>query len=377
MIYLDNSATTRPYDGVVEKMARFSLESFGNPSSVHQLGIQAERAVRTARENVAQALSCKPGELYFTSGGTEADNLAIWGAVGALRRRGNRIVTTDSEHPAVREPLLLLEREGFEVVRLSTKGGAISPAEIIDAIDEKTILVAMMLVNNETGAVYPVSLVKEAIKRKRAPALLLCDCVQAFCKIPFSPRSLGADLVALSSHKVHGPKGVGALYVRDGVRIVPSYVGGGQEKGIRSGTENTPGIVGFGEAVRLFYGEKEEHFTALRRLGEAGRRILSEAAGVSLNPCPDGAPHILSVAVPGVRSETIVRYLEDKAIYVSAGSACSTNKKGGGRSEALLAFGLPPERIDCTVRASLSHRNKEEELLALAGALSACATDCK
>lgn len=370
MIYLDNSATTRPYDAVIALMDEIYRSDFGNPSSVHRLGLRAEERVRSAREQAAAALDCQPSELYFTSGGTEADNLAIFGTVNALRRRGRRIVTTDAEHPAVLEPMKELERQGFDVVYLPTRGGRLDQAELAAAVTPDTILVSIMAVNNETGALFPVRLAKLAIERAKAPALLHTDCVQAFLKTPVSPAATGADLITLSAHKIHGPKGCGALYVRRGARIVPPYLGGGQEKGIRSGTENVAGIAGFGEAIRQFRERESENRARLQDLGRYAQDRLAAVEGVTLNLPAERAPHVLSLSVGTVRSEVVLRFLEERDIYVSAGSACASRKNS--RSHVLTAMGLQPHRIDSAVRISLSHLNTREELEELAAALQAC-----
>lgn len=370
MIYLDHSATTKVLPQAAEAACAVMRETFGNPSSLHGLGVAAERTLENARESIARTLQAQPQEIVFTSGATEADNLAVFGAVKALRRRGKRIVTTAVEHPAVAECCARLAEEGFEVVALRPENGRIRPEQVFDAVTPDTVLVSMMAVNNETGDRLPLDAVAPAIRRAGAPALFHCDGVQAFGKQELVPGRLGIDLLALSAHKLYGPKGVGALYIRRGARILPQLAGGGQERGLRSGTENLPGIAGFAAAVEYVYprrAEIDKHIKALRT------RLLARVAGMDeivLNSPPDGAPHIVNLSVLGCRSEIALHFLEERGIYVSSGSACSS--KGKKRARVLEAYGLPPERYDTALRISFGMENDEREIGALADGLQAC-----
>lgn len=370
MIYLDHSATTRPLPQAVDAMAAALGENFGNPSSLHGLGVAAERSMQAARESIARALQAQPQQIVFTSGATEADNLAIFGAVGALRRRGKRIVTTAVEHPAVLECCRQLEAEGFEVVQLRPRDGRIRSEQVFEAVTADTVLVSMMAVNNETGDRLPLDAVAPAIRRAGAPALFHCDGVQAFGKQELYPDRLGIDLLALSAHKLYGPKGVGALYVRRGARILPRLFGGGQERGMRSGTENVPGIVGFAAAVDAVFpkrAEIEARMAALRRRLLAG---VADMPQIVINSPEDGAPHIVNLSVLGCRSEIALHFLEERGIYVSSGSACSS--KSAKRARVLEAYGLPPARYDSALRISFGMENSERDVDELIEALRAC-----
>lgn len=375
-VYLDNSATTRVCEEAVEKMADAMLNHYGNPSSLHKMGIDAEQIVTDARENISLALHCKSSEILFTSGGTESNNLAVFGAANALKRRGNRIVTTSIEHPSVLNAMRELEKSGFEVIYLKPGiDGAIKKEELNEAITPDTILVSMMLVNNETGAVQPVGEAKKAVVRAKSHALVHCDSVQGFCKIPLRPEKLGVDLLTMSSHKIHGPKGAGALYVRSGARILPIVFGGGQEKGMRSGTEAVPAIAGFGEAARIAYKKLEETARLTLSLRDYCISRFNEMSGVKINAPAQGgnngitgdyAPHILNISVLGIRSETMLHYLELEGIYVSSGSACSK----GAKSHVLAAMGLSDEIIDSSLRISFSRFNTTDDAFALCDAVS-------
>lgn len=374
-IYLDNSATTRVCDEAVAKMTDVMQNHYGNPSSLHSMGVDAELILSGARENVASALGCRPEELVFTSGGTEANNLAVLGAARALRRRGSRVVTTAVEHPSVLNAARELEKEGFEVVYLAPgPDGAVKEDDIYAAVTPETVLVSMMLVNNETGAVQPVAAAKRAVKKAGSPAYVHCDAVQGFMKVPLKPEKLGVDLVTVSSHKIHGPKGAGALYVRRGARVLPVLFGGGQEKGLRSGTEPLPAIAGFGEAAKM----ASELFNGTAELTSSLRGLLLEGLsgldGAVINPvgARDAAPglyapHILNFSVPGIRSETMLHFLEAKGIFVSSGSACSK----GAKSHVLSAMGLSDDLIDSAIRVSFCRYNTKDDVGALVKAVSA------
>ena len=363
--YLDNSATTRVLPEAARKAAEVMVEEYGNPSSLHTRGFRARQELEASRETVAARLGAKPEELYFTSGGTEGNNLALFGAALAKKRQGNRIVTTLAEHDSVLGTVGELEKQGFEVVRLRPDSeGHLSEEQLFDAVNEKTILVSMMLVNNETGAVFPVSAAARAIRRKKAPALLHTDAVQAFGKLEFSPAKLGADLCTVSAHKVHGPKGVGALYVSKSARILPHTFGGGQEKGLRPGTESVPLICAFGEAVRLLP-KASEAGPEMERLNGLLRGKLRELPEVTVNSPEDGLPYILNFSAGRVRAESMLHFLAEQNIFVSSGSACGRAKP----SHVLEAMGLPKERISSALRVSFSRFSEEDDVLALAEAL--------
>ena len=354
MIYLDNSATTKPNSACVEAMTAVLTECWGNPSSVHAFGMEAEKLLRRARNQVAAALGAEPERVFFTSGGTEADNWAIFGTAKRLGKRGRHIVTTRVEHHAVLSAMESLEAQGFEVTYLQPdETGYISAERLDAALRPDTILVSVMMVNNESGAVMPIADMVKRTRRKSPLALFHTDAVQGFGKVAFQAKRLGADLISVSGHKVHGPKGVGALYLRPGVNLPPLIMGGGQEQDLRSGTENLPGIVGFGAAVEAqdFAADREKMAKTLAVLKEK----LSAVEGLQLLGKAD-APHILSVSLPGFRSQGIVNCLQDKGFYVSAGSACSR----GHRSHVLSAMGLRNDVIDGAVRLSLCGESPED-----------------
>lgn len=363
--YLDNSATTPVLREAAEKAFAVMTQEYGNPSSLHSRGFQARRELESAREAVAGRLGAKPEEVFFTSGGTEGNNMALFGAAMAGKRRGNKIVTTAVEHDSVLNALKELEKEGFEVVYLKPdEGGRISEEQIFRAIDEKTILVSMMLVNNETGAVFPVQAAAKAIRRAKAPALLHTDGVQAFGKLDFTPQKLGADLVTISAHKIHGPKGAGALYVKKGTHLLPRTFGGGQERGLRSGTESVPLICAFGEAARLLP-KAADTLPEMQTLNAALRERLSALPGVEINSPEDALPYILNFTAGSVRAETMLHFLSERGVYVSSGSACGKAKP----SHVLTAMGLPKERVASALRVSFSRFSTKEDVEALASAL--------
>lgn len=368
--YLDNSATTPVLPAAAQKAAELMTENYGNPSSLHQKGFLARQAVELARAEVSEKLSIRPEELFFTSGGTEANNLAVFGAAAALRRRGNRIVTTMIEHDSVLGTMKELERQGFEVVYLKPcKNGTITDEQLEAAVDEKTILVSMMLVNNETGAVLPVRQAAKIIKRKKLFTLLHTDAVQAFGKLDCAPQKLGVDLMTVSAHKVHGPKGAGALYVRKGARILPHVFGGGQERGLRSGTESTPLIAAFGEAAKALP-KPAETLPNIEALNALLRERLSALPGVFINSPDLGEgylPYVLNFSAGAVRAETMLHFLSERGVYLSSGSACGKAKP----SHVLTAMDLPQERIASSLRASFSRFTTEEDILALADGVAA------
>ena len=366
MIYFDNSATTALSEAAKSAMIA-AMDVYANPSSLHKSGLDARKIVENARGSVATALglrSVQPGQIIFTSSGTEANNTAIFGTVYAKKRRlSNRIITTDGEHPSVENALKKLESEGFEVIRIPTKSGVLDFDAYREALKTSPVLVTMMMVNNETGAVYDVARAFDMAKRNCADTVTHCDAVQGFLKCKFTPQSIKADLVTVSAHKIHGPKGVGALYIDAQMiktkKIVPYILGGGQEFSFRPGTENTVGIAGFGAAAETehkAFSANVENMSALRSYLIDGLASLD----VTLN-IPEGnvAPHILSITLPNIKSETMLHFLSGKDICVSSGSACSSRSLK--TSHALTAFGLLPAKADCTIRVSLNTYNTKEE----------------
>lgn len=377
-IYLDNSATTAVSDAAREKAGQALSVLWGNPSSLHTAGLRAEKLVSEARENLLSALgiadksSAGKSRLIFTGSGTEADNLAVFGTARAkAQNRGGRIIITDSEHPAILEPCKALEREGFDVVYISTKGGELDLGQLSSALNDRTFLVSIMAVNNETGAAYNIADAFAIAHRFSKDIITHTDAVQAFSHIPFSPDRIGADMVTVSGHKIHGPKGIGALLVRPELlkakRIVPIIYGGGQEGGMRSGTENVPGIAGFGAAAAGFSPEAVR--LRCKKLLELREYLISKLPeNVSVNkPSGKTAPHILSLKLPSIKSETMLHFLSSRNIYVSSGSACASHGKKA--SHVLTAFGLSPKEADCTLRVSLDDSVTEEMLDIFASAL--------
>lgn len=366
--YLDNAATTKPCSEAVAAINACLTEQYGNASSLHTMGTAAWQIVNDARKAVAAALSCEPERIIFTSGATESNNLAIFGAAKAMRRRGNRIVTTGIEHPSVAAAVSALEQDGFDVVRiLPNKGGLIDAAEFLAAVDDKTILCSAMQVNNETGAVLPIQRLFGDIKRKFPNVLTHCDAVQAFCKLPVQSARLNADLISVSGHKIHAAKGVGALYIAKGVRIVPQVYGGGQERGIRPGTESVPLIAGFGAAVNAalpHLRQSYEHCGALKAYARERLQALPEIT--LLEKAGESSPYIMSIAVQGIRSEILLHFLETEGVYVSSGSACSKGKK----SEVLAAFGYSDSVVDTAIRISFSRDTTTEDIDELAAAVA-------
>lgn len=369
MIYFDNAATTRVSDTAAQAAISAMTELYANPSSAHAFGFEAEKALRAARAAVLAALGFTPseGSLVFTGSGSEADNLALRGAAHALARRGKHIVLSDSEHPAVENTAKDLEKEGFTLSRLSTKGGKLDFDEARAVLTPDTILVSCMAVNNETGAIYDIASLASLAKALCPNALFHTDAVQAFTKIPAGVWKK-ADLVSVSAHKIHAPKGVGALFVRKGVRLVPCITGGGQENGLRSGTEAMPGICAMAAAAKQATADFAALDAQVKSINAYLRTRLSTLDGVCINTEPDGfLPHILSIAVPGLRSEILLRFLSERGIYVSAGSACSAKHAD---NRVLSAFGLPDKIADSTLRLSFSADNTTAECDAFVKALS-------
>ena len=356
MIYLDNSATTIPEKCVVDELLNASVNFCGNPSSTHFLGTQAAKYLNESKSKVANAFGCKKEEIYFTPGGTYADNTAIFGTVEKLGKRGKRIVTSSLEHPAVEECMKRLESRGFEIVRLPCdENGHFSRADAENAIDKSTILVSVMAVNNEIGVINDIKMLRKIINKSGSPALLHTDAVQAFGKINI--KTFDADLISVSSHKIHGPKGIGALYIKNGIKIHPYILGGGQEGGLVSGTEALANIGAFAKACELI-GNIQQNLEYMTNLRDNFVNNLQKIPGVYINSPDDALPYIVNFSVPGIPSEVMVNYMSERQICISAGSAC----KKGHRSDVLSKIGLPPERIDSAVRVSMSRFNTNSEL---------------
>lgn len=362
-IYLDNSATTRAYPEVAELVTKLMLEDYGNPSALHQKGMDAEQYLRRARETMAKILKVQEKEIYFTSGGTESNNWALVGTALAMQRMGKHIITTQIEHPAVQAPVSFLEEMGFTVTRLGvSREGMIDLQELEEAITPETILVSVMFVNNEIGSVEPVAEIGERIKRKNPNTVFHVDAIQAFGKLPIYPKKMNIDLLSVSGHKFHGPKGTGMLYIREKTRIRPVILGGGQQNGMRSGTENVPGAAGMALAAEMVYGKLKESRAHMYRLREHLIHGLQAMENVTVHGA-DGeqaAPHIVNASFLGVRSEVLLHTLENEGIYVSAGSACSSHKRAG--SPTLTAIGASKAEMESSVRISFSENTTQEEI---------------
>jgi cysteine desulfurase len=334
-------------------------EDYGNPSSLHIKGVDAGRYIREAKENIAREVKVEPKEITFTSGGTESNNLAIIGAAMANRRAGNRIITTAIEHASVSNTMKYLEEMGFEVIYLNVdKHGIVDLEQFDQILNDDTILVSVMYVNNEIGSVQPIEKIADIIKKHGSKALLHVDAIQAFGKMRIYPKRMGIDLMSISGHKIHGPKGTGAVFVKDKTKIKPVIYGGGQQQGLRSGTENVPGYAGLGLATKLIYANLEEN---VAHMTELKNRLISQLTEIEDVYSNSGeAPHIASITFKGVRSEVMLHALEERGIYVSAGSACSSNKPAV--SSTLKAIGLAPDRLESTLRFSFSYENTIEEV---------------
>ncbi len=365
MAYFDNSATTKPSENVIDAV-NFSLrECWGNPSSLHSLGTDSNNALNKARKQVSSLLGCPQENFFFTSSGTAANNTAIFGAFEKQKRLGNRIVTTSIEHPSVSEPIKKLEQNGVEVIRLKPdKNGNINESDLFSAINDKTILVSMMAVNNEIGSVMPVSKIRSAVKRAKAPALIHSDCVQAFGKIPVSPNSLGADIITISAHKIHGPKGVGGIYLKARNIVKPYMLGGEQESNIFAGTQATPAIMGFGVAAEEV-GDIKANSYKVAELKSYLIESIKDLKSVKINSPDDAIPYILNISILGLPSQPIVNFMSERNIQISAGSAC----KMGHRSPVLTAMELDSKLIDSAVRISFSRYNTKEEVTLLIEAI--------
>lgn len=366
-IYLDNAATTKPCGEAVSAAVDAMTENYGNPSSLHRAGLDAQLAVDKAREAIAASIGADSSEIYFTSGATESNNLALRGISAAYGRKRRKIVISSVEHASVDETASALEKNGFEIVRISPRDdGRFYADDFISACDENTCLVSMMLVNNETGYIMPVRETFMAVKRSFPEIITHCDCVQGYMKLPIKAASLGADLISLSAHKIHGVKGVGAIYIKKGVRVIPIVTGGKQEKGIRSGTESVPLIAAFGAAVDKFRPTIAERY---ERVSQLKSHLLEKIGGienVAVNSPSDGSPYVINISAVGKRSEIMLHFLESKGIYVSSGSACSKGQQSGVLGE----FGISGKRADGAVRISITAQTTEEELDEFAEALA-------
>lgn len=363
--YLDNSATTRCLDSAAALMAGILCTDYGNPSSLHHKGVQAEEYVRHAREVIAKTLKVTPKEIFFTSGGTESDNLALRGAAYANARQGKHLITTSIEHPAILNTMQYLEQQGFEVTYLPVdENGKIRLSDLEAAIRPDTILVSIMHTNNEIGALEPIAEAGELIKRVNPNTLFHVDAVQGYGKAKILPKRMKIDMLSVSGHKIHGPKGIGFLYVGDRVKIRPIVFGGGQERGLRSGTENVPAIAGMGKAAEEMYQNLDTDLDRMYALKQRLADGIPTMENVRINGLcgRDSAPHVLSVSFTGVRSEVLLHALEEREIYVSAGSACASNHPDTAGSATLRAIGLPKELLNSTIRFSLSVFTTEEEI---------------
>ncbi len=381
IIYLDNSATTKICDEALAKYVELSRENYGNPSSLHSMGLAAEKVLESARDAVRASISERDSAVIFTASGSEANNLAILGRAFAKDRfiRGAKIITTEGEHASVSAPFDELMRLGYTVAKIPTRDGVLDLKALSDELTPNVILVSIMMVNNETGALYDIKSAAEIIKKRSPDALLHVDATQSYMKVKFTKRTIGADMITLSSHKIEGPKGVGALVVDNKIiknrGIVPTVLGGGQEGGLRSGTENVPAIAAFGEAVRI--GTKNidanvEKLSSLRAYLIEKINSIPTLSEIKITNPPIHAPHILNITLPKIKSETALHFLSSLGIYVSSGSACSSNS--AHTSSALTAYGKSPDEADSSIRISFSHRNEKEDVDALCEGL-ACAIE--
>ena len=360
--YLDNSATTQVCQEAADAAYRMMRENYGNPSSLHKVGIQAEAAVETARGIIADSLNVQPKTIYFTSGGTEANNTALFGAAQALKRRGNRVIVSAVEHSSVYESAKRLAELGYDAQFVPvTEQGVVDIDALKVLLTEKTILVSVMTVNNETGAIQPIERIAKLVHKNCPEALFHSDAVQAYGKMPVKPKKWGVDLMSISAHKIHGAKGCGALYIRDGARILPLLYGGEQQKKVRPGTESAPLIAAFGAAAAAVFPDLSLHADHIRKLNRYALDQLQAVNAISVNSPIDALPYIINISVEGIRSETMLHHLEENDVYVSSSSACAKGK----RSYVLEAMGLPDDRIDSSLRISFSRYNTTEDIDAL------------
>lgn len=362
-VYLDNSATTQCLPSVAALMTKIMCEDYGNPSSMHRKGVESEKYIRYAKETIAKTLKVQEKEILFTSGGTESDNIALIGTAFANYRAGNHIITTGIEHPAVLQTCAYLEKQGFQVTYLPVDAnGVVRLADLENAMTDQTILVSMMHTNNEIGSVQPIVEAGALIKRINPNTVFHVDAVQGFGKFRIYPKKMNIDLLSVSAHKIHGPKGVGFLYINEKVKVKPILFGGGQQKGMRSGTENVPGIAGMALAIEEIYKDFDEKIDYLYAIKERFINGLANIEGVKVNGLTgrDSAPHVVSVSIAGIRSEVMLHALEDKGIYISAGSACASNKPA--ISATLKGIGVEKQYLDSTLRFSFSVLTTEEEI---------------
>ena len=374
-IYLDNSATTKVYTEAAEAAFKVMTEIYGNPSSLHMKGVEAEKVLEEARKEVANALGGNPDGLYFTSGGTEAINLAVIGGALAKKRRGNKVIVSAYEHDSVIKSAKQLEEMGFSVTWLAPdENGIITPLSVFEAVDEKTVLVSVMLVNNEIGAINPIKEICAAAKRKNPEVVFHTDAVQGFCKVPFKAEKAGVDLVTVTAHKIGGPKGIGALWIKKGARVIPNHFGGEQEKQLRPGTQAMPLIAAFGKAVSIETASSSERKEHMKELEKYLKESIKDIDGVVLNSKEDAIPNIVNISAVGIRSEIMLHFLENRGIYVSSGSACAL----GAKSHVLAAMGYESARIDSAIRISFGRETEKEDIDELVAALKdAMSTLCR
>ncbi|MCR5730200.1 MAG: cysteine desulfurase [Ruminococcus sp.] len=365
-VYLDNAATTKPCEEAVDAAVKMMRENYGNPSSLHRAGLDAQLVMDKARKVIADSIGADSSCLYFTSGATESNNLALRGIAGAYGKRKKKIVISAVEHASVDETASALETQGFEVVRVSPRDdGRMYAADFVNACDVNTCLLSMMLVNNETGYILPVKDTFAAVKRRFPDIVTHCDCVQGYMKLPVKVTAMNADIISISAHKIHGIKGVGAIYIKKGVRVTPVITGGKQEKGIRSGTESTPLIAAFGAAAEKLLPTISERYKTAEGLKSYLLDKLKDVEGVSVNSPEDGSPYVINISAEGRRSEIMLHFLESKGVYVSSGSACSKGQQSGVLGE----FGITGKRADSALRVSITAETTQQELDAFVEAL--------
>lgn len=375
-IYLDNSATTKPYKEVVDKMLQALTEDYANPSSLHRKGIEVEKNIKLIRQNIAKSIGAKDKEIYFTSGGTESNNTIIRGIANLNKKRKNHIISTVIEHPSVLNTLKDLELEGFEITYLNVdENGKIDLNELKESIKPSTCLITIMHVNNEIGSIQPIAEIGKYLKTLDEKVYLHVDAIQSYGKINFRPSKYNIDFMSVSGHKFHGPKGIGFMYIKENNRLKPLLTGGGQEIGIRSGTENVPGIYGLGEAVKIINQDLNAVIEKISKLKDMLKReIVNNIDDIKVNSPEDGVCHILNISFRGVKGEVLLHYLEQKGIYVSTGSACSSKKKG---SHVLNAIGLKPDEIEGAIRFSLSDTNSEDQIKKVVNILKESVNDLR
>ena len=363
-VYLDNSSTTRPRDEVIEEVCHMLKVQYGNPSSLHRMGLEVEKRIESSRKIMSDFLRCDKDEIFFTAGGTESNNIAIQGIVNKNIKRGDHIITTKFEHSSVLNIAKYYENKGLKVTYLDLdEYGIINLDQLENSIGESTILVAVMMVNNEIGTILPINTISKIVKNKNRNTKVHVDGIQAFSKLDIDVRKLNIDTFSFSSHKVHGPKGVGGLYVKKDIILEPIIFGGNQERGIRSGTENVPGIIGFGKAVEILKNKYKQEADDIQKLKSYFvRRLTDSIENIRINSLLDDrcAPHILNISFMGVRGEVLLHYLEDNGVYISTASACSSH--GKGKSHVLKSIGLKDEEIEGAIRFSFSHYNTFEEI---------------